>query len=119
MNNLPSCGFYYISTKSRGSGLTKRTWDIEQNKGQKIYLDQYYVVENVDHMVQLARIWYITWKYWHAPFLHGLSICVVAVYDMRIECCGGELDSDWFVDEKSWMSFREFCLNPIETDAQV
>ena len=61
-------------------------------------------------MAQLAQIWYVTWKYWYAPFLHGLSICVVAAYDMYMECCQGELDSNWFVDEKSRMSFREFRL---------
>ena len=109
VNNLPSCRLY-VSTKSRGSGLTKRTWGIEQNEGRQIYLGNYYAVDNVDHMVQIAMIRYITWKYWHAPFLHGLSICVVAAYDMYIECCEGELDSDWFVDEKSRMSFREFRL---------
>ena len=109
VNNLPSCSLY-VTTKSRGSGLTKRTWGIEQNEGRQIYLGQYFAVDNVDHMVQLAMIRYITWKYWHAPFLHGLSICVVAAYDMYIECCEGELDSDWFVDEKSRMSFREFRL---------
>jgi hypothetical protein len=56
-------------------------------------------------MVKNAKIRYTTWKYWHAPFLHALSMAVIASYNMYIKCCEGGLDPEWKVDEKDWLSF--------------
>ena len=107
VNNLPSCQLY-VTTKSRGSGDEKRVWGIEQNEGRQTYLSLYYGVDNVDHMIKLAKIKYITWKYWHSPYMHGLSIAVVAAYDMYLECAEGELDPEWYVHPKERMSFKKF-----------
>ncbi len=68
----------------------------------------------MDHMIKNVRIRYTTWRYWHAPFLHALSMAVIASYDMYIECCQGGLDPEWKVDEKSRMSFRDFRLRLLE-----
>jgi len=35
---------------------------------------------------------------------------VIAAYDMYIECCEGGLDSEWFVEAKDRMTFRDFRL---------
>jgi hypothetical protein len=84
---------------------------IEQNKARATYLGHYYYgVDNVNHMIKNAKIRYTTWKYWHAPFLHALSIAVIAAYDMYIECCEGGLDEEWFIVEKDRLSFRDFWL---------
>ncbi|KAL7534907.1 hypothetical protein ACHAWF_004988 [Thalassiosira exigua] len=50
------------------------------------YLTQYFVVDNVDHMIILAMIHFISWKYSHSPFCNDLLIAVVAAYDMYQEC---------------------------------
>mmetsp|Transcript_12411 Transcript_12411/g.26936 ORF Transcript_12411/g.26936 Transcript_12411/m.26936 type:complete len:326 (+) Transcript_12411:1665-2642(+) len=109
VNNLPSAGLY-VTKRERGRGNNKRVWGIEQNEGRETYLSQYYAVDNVDHMISIAIIRYICWKYWHSPYLHALSIAVIAAYDMYTECCEGSLDSDWLIQEKSRMSFRGFRL---------
>jgi hypothetical protein len=61
-------------------------------------------------MVKNAKIRYTTWKYWHVPFLHALSMAVIASYDMYSECCEGGLDPDWKVDEKDRLSFQDYRL---------
>ena len=100
----------YVSLKSRGKGPNRRAWGIEQNEARATYLGHYYGVDNVNQMIKNSKIRYTTWKYWHSPFLHTLSMAVIAAYDMYIECCEGGLNAEWSVDEKNWMSFREFCL---------
>ena len=109
VNNLPSASLY-ATVKSRGKKPNKRYWGIEQNEARATYLGHYYGVDNVDHMIKNAKIRYTTWKYWHAPFLHALSMSVIAAYDMYIECCEGGLDSEWFVEAKDRMTFRDFRL---------
>jgi hypothetical protein len=47
---------------------------------------------------------YITWKYWHAPYLHAQAMGIVAAYDMYKECYDGLLDATWKVDVKDRMS---------------
>ena len=109
VNNLPSCGLY-VTAKSRGQGSHKRTWGIEQNEGRHTYLSTYFGLDNVDHIISMAMIRYITWKYWHSPFLHGYSMAVIAAYDMYQECCEGGLCADWFVPIKERMTFRTYRL---------
>ena len=109
VNNLPSADLY-VTVKARGKGPARRVWGIEQNEARATYLGHYYGVDNVDHMIKNAKIRYITWKYWHAPVLHALSIAVIAAYDMYVECCEGGLDPEWFIKEKDRMSFRDFWL---------
>ncbi len=85
-------------------------WGVKQNKGRETYLSSYFAVDNVDHMVAIAAIHYITWKYWHMPMWMALSMTVVAVYAMYIEFCEGKLDEAWFMEKKKRMSFQKFCL---------
>ena len=105
VNNLPSAQLY-VTTKSRGRGDEKRTWGIEQNEGRQTYLGHYFAVDNVDHMIKIAMIRFITWKYWHAPYLHCLSIAVIAAYDMYLEIAEGHLDQEWKVETP--MTFNKF-----------
>ena len=64
----------------------------------------------MDHMIKTAGNTYITWKYWHAPYLHAMSMGVIAAYDMYVECCEGLLDVTWKVDKKNRMTFSQFWL---------
>ena len=107
VNNLPSCQLY-VSKKDRGKREDKLVWGIEQNEGRETYLGHYFGVHLADHMIQNANIRYITWRFWHMPFLHALSMGVLAAYDMYNECCDGNLDAEWKIPEKKRMSFAVF-----------
>ena len=107
VNNLPELSLY-VCEKSRGRKGQQRKWGVEMNQAREIYLKHYSGVDSADHMIQNTGIRYVTWKYWHAPYLHALSLGVIACYDMYIECCEGGLDSEWKVKEKERMSFSAF-----------
>jgi hypothetical protein len=92
VNNLLSVT-NYVSKKVRGKGKTKRVWGIEQNEARERYLRHYYGINNLDHKIKNTSIRYITWKYWHAPYLHAKSMGIIAAYDMYNECCDGLLDA--------------------------
>lgn len=111
VNNLPSVHLY-VGQKERGRTTTgsKRVYGIEQNEARETYLGHYYGCDNADHMVKTAGNRYITWKYWHAPYLHAQSIGIIAAYDMYIECCEGGLDATWAVDSKKRMTFAQFRM---------
>jgi hypothetical protein len=90
---------------------TKKAWGIEKNEAREMYLDHYYGLDNADHMVKNKGNHYITWKYWHAPYLHGQSLGIIVVYhNMYLECCQGEIDPSWKVDIKKRMTFSQFCM---------
>ena len=42
------------------------------------------------------------------PFLHALSMGVIAAYDMYNECCNGSLDKAWEIPTQKRMSFAVF-----------
>ena len=109
VNNLPSVT-NYISKKARGRGKTKRVWGIEQNEARETYLRHYYGIDNLDHMIKNTNNRYITWKYWHAPYLHAKSMGIIAAYDMYNECCDGLLDASWAIPKKRRMGFTEFRI---------
>lgn len=107
VNNLPSLSLY-VHERSRGRKAQKRKWGIEMNEAREIYLKHYSGIDSADHMIKNTKIRYVTWKYWHAPYLHALSLGVIACYDMYIECCEGGLDAEWKVKENERMSFSTF-----------
>ncbi len=109
VNNIKSLSLS-VSQKKRGKGVQARVWGIEQNESRMTYLWTYFAIDNLDHMLKIAGIKMISWKYWHAPFLHAVSMAVVAAYDIYIECCEGELESDWYIPASERMDFRDFRL---------
>jgi hypothetical protein len=109
VNNLPSVSLY-VSKRVRGKGAATRMWGIEQNEARETYLRHYYGVDNLDHMIKNCGNRYISWKYWHAPYLHAQSMGIIAAYDMYQECCDGELDASWAIPIKKRMSFTEFRI---------
>jgi hypothetical protein len=109
VNNLPSVT-NYVSKKVRGKGNQKRVWGIEQNEARETYLRHYYGIDNLDHMIKNASNRYLTWKYWHSPYLHAKSMGIIAAYDMYNECCDGLLDPSWAISIKKRMGFTEFRM---------
>lgn len=109
VNNLLSLTLY-VQPKYRGNKNKKFAWAVEQNEARDIYLNHYYGVDSLDHMIKNTGNKYITWKFWHSPYLHAMSMGIVACYDMYHECCSGDLDESWKVNEKERMSYSEFLL---------
>ena len=70
VNALNEC-VLWIRKKERGVGKSKRLWGIEMNSARNLYLQSYYRIDCMDHMIKNARIFYRSWKYWHFPMLHS------------------------------------------------
>lgn len=99
----------YCQPKERGRGLHKRRWAIEMNEARQLYLKTYGAVDKLDHLVQNCNMSYRSWKYWHAPMLHGKCIAVVVAYDMYLECCEGKMRAGEWKTERpvDFHRFRE------------
>ncbi len=99
-----------FNPKFRGAKKNKFAWATEQNEGRAIYLNHYHGVDSMDHMIKNTGNYSISWKYWPSPYLHAMSMGVIAVYDMYLECSDGMLDAAWMVAKKDRMSFSQFRL---------
>jgi len=107
VNNLPSVSLY-VKGKERGAKNNKHVWGTEFNEAREIYLTHYNAIDVADHMIKNAGCKYITWKYWHSPYLHALSLGLVVAYDMYKDCVEGYLEDEWTVPKKQRMSFHQF-----------
>jgi hypothetical protein len=87
--------YNYVELRERGRGAKKRYWFIEMNHARRIYLTSYNGIDVLDHLIKNARLFYQTWKYWHAPKNHGLAIAIAVAYDIYKECCEGALCGSW------------------------
>ena len=105
VNALNECN-KYIRKRERGRKEMKRCWGIEMNDSRSLYLATYFRIDVIDHLIQNARIFYRSWKYWHSPMLHGKALAVVVAYDMYLEVAEGELDPDWFIERP--LNFWQF-----------
>jgi hypothetical protein len=95
----------FVEIRERGRKENKRYWGIEMNHAQRLYLSTYFRIDNTDHLLQNAQIFYRTWKYWHAPTNRAKALAIVCAYDIYLECSEGELSSEWKLDEP--LSFFE------------
>ncbi len=109
VNNLLSLRLY-VQPKFRGRAGNKFAWATEQNEAREIYLNHYHGIDSADHMIKNLGNRFISWKYWHSPYLHAMSLGIIACYDMYKECCDGGLDPSWKVEIKNRMSFAEFLM---------
>ena len=107
VNNLPGVSLY-VGQKQRGRKNNKRLWGTEMNEARETYLKHYNAIDMADHMIKNAGAKYITFKYWHAPYLHGLALGLVIAYDMYLECVEGFLDKEWKLPKRKIMSFQQF-----------
>ena len=104
--------FQRIICQHEGKGGERRQENMEYWEKQSpgyIYLSHYSGVDSADHMIKNAAIRFTSWWYWHAPYLHVLSMGVVAAYDMYNQCCDGTLDTSWEIDKSRRLSFSAFC----------
>eukprot|EP00957_Ditylum_brightwellii_P123310 9402138-Ditylum_brightwellii.AAC.1 len=53
----------FEDTKERGMGTTKRKWVIEMNEGYHLYLNMYYKVDVIDHLIKKMHMGYQCCKY--------------------------------------------------------
>ena len=77
-----------------------------------MYLQSYYRIDCMDHMIKNARLFYRSWKCWHSPMLRGKGMSVVVAYDMNLEVAEGGLRGEWKLDEPmDFWRFRERLAN--------
>lgn len=78
------------------------------NHARRLYLSTYNAIDVIDHLIKNTSIFYRSWKYWHSPVNHALSLAVVIAYDVYKECCEGELQEEWKNDNPvDFFTFRE------------
>jgi hypothetical protein len=107
VNALNECSMF-IRKKERGRGASKRQWGIEMNDARQMYLQSYFRIDTIDHLISNCNMFYRSWKYWHSPMIHGKALAVVVAYDMYLECTEGDLDPVWKVEKPmDFWSFRE------------
>ena len=77
-------------------------------------MSPYCTIDIADHLLKNAAIFYRTWKYWHAPKTHSISIAIVIAYSLYEECCDGELDGEWKIDkrEKKFLAIQGDSIPP-------
>ena len=105
VNALNECKLFY-ELRERGRGEDKRHWAIEMNDARRLYLSTYNGIDVMDHMINNTDIFYRTWKYWHAPVNHALSMAIVIAFDVYGECCNGDLEENWRNDNP--VDFHKF-----------
>ena len=108
VNALNECSMF-VELRERGRGLNKRYWAIEMNHARRLYLSTYHGIDVIDHLIKNAAIFYCTWKYWHAPVNHAVSLAIVVAYDAYKECCEGVIDQEWKTEPVDFFKFRSIC----------
>ena len=78
------------------------------NDGRRVYLSLYWTIDVADHLLKNAKIYFRTWKYWHAPMNHAFALCIVIVYGIYQECCEGMIEEEWKIETKEQKTFYEF-----------
>ena len=94
VNALSGCKLT-ISRRERGVRANKRLWGIEMNHSRELYLGMYSRIDSIDHLIKNCNISYRSWKYWHSPMLHAMSLAICVAYDIYLEVCEGELAKKW------------------------
>jgi hypothetical protein len=74
-----------VRTKERGRANSKVKWAIEMNEARQLYLASYGRIDTIDSLIKNCRMFYVSWKYWHACKLHVQALALVAAYDMYKE----------------------------------
>ncbi len=69
------------------------------NHARRLYLSIYNGIDVLDHLLKIARLFYRTWKYWHAPKNHASAIAVSIAYDIYLEVTEGNLKPEWKIEK--------------------
>ncbi len=89
----------YVRQREKGRGKSKRFWAIEMNQGRELYLKTYSAIDKIDQMLKNWFIFYVSWKWWHAPMRHGKALAYCMAYQMYRECALGFADPEWKLDK--------------------
>jgi hypothetical protein len=98
VNALSKVGLY-VRERQKGRGDSKRIWGIEMNEGRETYLKNYSAVDKIDQALKEWMLYYVTWRWWHAPTRHGKAIGKCMGYQLYMQCAEGGVDPDWKVDK--------------------
>ena len=101
----------YCKTKTRGRGDSARSWGIEMNQSRETYLETYGGADHVDHEIEIANIFFVSWKYWHAPFRHAIAMAVVFARHLYMDCATGAVDTAWRIPQKDLPTSLDFRLD--------
>ncbi len=71
------------------------------NDARRLYLSTYFTIDVADHLLENAKLYYRTWKYWHAPMNHAFALSIVIAYGIYQECCEGKIEEEWVIDKKN------------------
>eukprot|EP00957_Ditylum_brightwellii_P084592 6432412-Ditylum_brightwellii.AAC.1 len=59
------------------------------NDARQLYLNTYYVIDNIDHMLKNCRMPYLCRKYWHSPKNNRKALAALIAHDTYQECTEG------------------------------
>jgi hypothetical protein len=77
-----------------GRGQQKRTWGIEMNEAQEMYLKNYSAVDKIDQMLLVWDLTYRSWRWWHASTGHAKDITMSVAYSLYLQCAKGTVDPE-------------------------
>jgi hypothetical protein len=78
------------------------------NDSRMMYLQSYYQIDTIDHLISNCNMFYHSWKYWHSPMIHRKALAVVVACDVYLECAEGDLDPAWKIEKPmDFWPFRE------------
>lgn len=105
------CGLYaQPQEKGRFWPFSKQQGAVEMNDARELYLRTYHTIDQMDHAIKSCKMYYRSWKYWHAAMLLAKAMAVAIAYDVYCECAEGKLDDSWELEEPvDFYTFRE-CL---------
>ena len=98
----------FVELRTRGRKDKKRKYAIEQNMARLVYLNTYSRIDSIDHLIKNCNLFYVSWKYWHSPKNHALSLAIVTAYDIYLEICEGKIDPNYRLQSPvSFFTFRD------------
>ena len=72
----------FEQAKERGLGNNKLKWIIEMNEARQLYLNMYFNIDCIYHLIQNAKMTYRTLKYWNSPMNDVKVLAIVVAYNM-------------------------------------
>jgi hypothetical protein len=71
------------------------------NDARQLYLATYGRIGTLDYYIMQCRIFYVTWKYWHAAKNHALGLALITAYDMYQELISEKEAQAFLVSKKA------------------
>jgi len=80
------------------------------NDARQLYLATYGRIDTIDAAIKKCRLFYVTWKYWHAAKNHALALALVTAYDIYQELSTEEQARSFFGNSDCFptLTFHQF-----------